>query len=234
MERIKRIIGTSASLEFRIVDDAGSEQFVMGAIDRIPKNGQIRLFKRSASGSGGIVYEYSLEADDDPKTGRTGEQKLKQALENATFPQGRKIGFERIDAIDDRGDPTGGVTWRTYYLDAESGLTGDHVANAVVRNDEQTGQPYVLLEFDEEGARLLEKVTGENVRRRMAIVIDDRVNSAPLIREKIPGGSCRITLGAYGSYAKTLAEAQDLALVLKTGALPAKLFLTMERTIAAP
>jgi preprotein translocase subunit SecD len=69
------------------------------------------------------------------------------------------------------------------------------------------------------------------VKRRMAIQLDDKVQSAPTIQEKIPGGRCRITLGAYDSYAKLRQEAQDLVVVLRAGALPAPVRPVTESTI---
>ncbi len=94
-------------------------------------------------------------------------------------------------------------------------LTGDHIKTARVSFDNRSGAPYVSLSFDSIGAKIFDRVTGENVKRRLAIVLDDTVYSAPVIQERISGGEAQIT----GSF--TTDEASDLALVLRAGSLPA-------------
>ena len=76
-------------------------------------------------------------------------------------------------------------------------LTGAHIRNADVSIDSRYNEPYISIEFDENGSKLLERITGENIRRRLAIVIDKRVYSAPVIQAKIFGGEARIT-GKFG------------------------------------
>ena len=91
------------------------------------------------------------------------------------------------------------------------------------------------ITFDAPGAREFEKLTEKNVGRRMAIVLDDNVHSAPRINEKIPGGRARITMGRAGgkSFDEWLSEAQTLALVLKAGALPAPVTIGEIRQVGA-
>ena len=86
-------------------------------------------------------------------------------------------------------------------------------------------RPYVSIKFDRKGARLFEQITGENVKKRLAIVLDNRVHTAPVIQEKISGGEARIT----GNY--TMEEARDLAIVLRAGALPAPVKILEEITV---
>lgn len=104
-------------------------------------------------------------------------------------------------------------------------ITGTYLTDARVRIDSQFNEPYVAIQFDKKGARIFEKVTGENVNKRLAIVLDNRVYSAPVIRDRIPGGSASIT----GSF--TIEEARDLAIVLRAGALPAPVTIIEERTV---
>jgi preprotein translocase subunit SecD len=85
--------------------------------------------------------------------------------------------------------------------------------------------PYVELILNDRGARLFEQITGENVNRRLAIILDDTVYSAPVIRERIGGGQASIT----GSF--DIKEARDLAIVLRAGALPAPVTIAEERTV---
>jgi preprotein translocase subunit SecD len=83
----------------------------------------------------------------------------------------------------------------------------------------------VSITFDKKGARLFERITADNVKKRLAIVLDDNVYSAPVIQEKIAGGEARIT----GNF--TTEEARDLAIVLRAGALPAPVQILEERTV---
>jgi preprotein translocase subunit SecD len=83
----------------------------------------------------------------------------------------------------------------------------------------------VSIDFDKKGGQIFERVTGENVKKRLAIVLDGNVYSAPVIQERISGGQARIT----GSF--TTEEARDLAIVLRSGALPAPLILEEERSV---
>jgi preprotein translocase subunit SecD len=229
--RIKRIIGQTARLEFRIVDEVGSEAFFTGLSAKLEKDGPIKLLWEQVQVDGRLVKSYYLEAKDDPKSGRSGRQILKDFLKDVDVPQDDIIAFEEKRELDQMGNPTADVTWRTYYMFRTTGISGEHIETANVYNDNQTGQPYVALDFNKQGATIFEELTAKNVKRRMAIQLDDKVQSAPTIQEKIPGGHCRITLGAYDSYAKLRQEAQDLVVVLRAGALPAPVRPVTESTI---
>ncbi|GAB7080550.1 protein translocase subunit SecD [Megalodesulfovibrio paquesii] len=109
-------------------------------------------------------------------------------------------------------------------LEKDVVLTGEYVEEASTGFD-QMNHPSVLMQFDPAGARLFEKVTSENVNRRLAIVLDGVVYSAPNINERIPGGRASIT----GSF--TVEEARDLAIVLRAGALPAPVHILEERSV---
>jgi preprotein translocase subunit SecD len=85
--------------------------------------------------------------------------------------------------------------------------------------------PYVELILNSRGARLFEEITAANVKRRLAIVLDGRVYSAPVIQERIGGGRASIT----GSF--NIKDARDLAIVLRAGALPAPVEVVEERTV---
>ena len=231
VSRIKRIIGQTARLEFKIVADEDSKEFFAGLADRLEEDGPIKLRREQVSaGDSGVVESFYLTAKDEPK-GRSGRQILKEFLADVELPDDRSIGFEEKRVLDEAGNPTADVTWRTYYLRRAAGITGDAVENAMVLNDQQSGQPYVSLTFGQAGAKTFEKLTGDNVKRRMAIQLDDKVNSAPTIQEKIPGGQARITLGGYKGYQEMFNEAQDLVVVLRAGALPAPVKPVTETTI---
>lgn len=106
----------------------------------------------------------------------------------------------------------------------EAVLTGEKLTNAAVGFD-QYGKPMVELSFDKDGAKIFDRVTFQNIGRRLAIVLDGVVHSAPVIRDRISGGNAQISGGF------TNEEAKDLALVLRAGALPAPVKIIEERTI---
>jgi preprotein translocase subunit SecD len=112
-----------------------------------------------------------------------------------------------------------------FLIKKRSYLTGEYLTDARVQIDSQFSEPYVSLDFDKKGARLFERITEANVKKRLAIVLDGRVYSAPVIQEKIGGGRARIT----GNF--TTEEARDLAIVLRAGALPAPVTILEERTV---
>ncbi|MBQ9407491.1 MAG: protein translocase subunit SecD [Desulfovibrio sp.] len=113
---------------------------------------------------------------------------------------------------------------RQIAVERDAMLTGEDVTDARPAFD-NLNQAYVTLNFNAHGARIFERVTGENVGRGMAIVLDGTVYSAPVIRERIGGGRASIS----GSF--TTAEAQDLAIVLRAGSLPAPVSVLEERSV---
>ena len=112
----------------------------------------------------------------------------------------------------------------TICVERDAMLTGEDVSDARPAFDSMN-QSYVALNFNSRGATVFERVTAENVGKRMAIVLDGKVYSAPVIRERIGGGRASIS----GSF--TTSEAQDLAIVLRAGSLPAPVTVLEERTV---
>ena len=112
-----------------------------------------------------------------------------------------------------------------YVVESRTLMTGEYIADARVRPSTQLQGPYVELILNATGSRLFEQITGANVRRRLAIVLDNRVYSAPVIQERIGGGRASIT----GSF--DIKEARDLAIILRAGALPAPVEIVEERTV---
>lgn len=106
-------------------------------------------------------------------------------------------------------------------------VSGDRLTDAGAGFDSRTGQPVVTFRFDSVGAREFGNTTKENVGHRFAIVLDKQVLSAPVIQEPILGGSGQIT----GSF--TTKTANNLAILLRAGALPAPLKIIEERTVGA-
>jgi SecD/SecF fusion protein len=105
-------------------------------------------------------------------------------------------------------------------------LTGDTLVDASVQFSQQGfGLPYVSLELNDKGGDIFSQVTGINVGKRLAIVLDGEVYTAPVIRERIPSGRAQIT----GNF--SVQEAKDIALVLRAGALPAPVNIIEERSV---
>jgi preprotein translocase subunit SecD len=122
------------------------------------------------------------------------------------------------------GPPTRGGR-EPYLVESPVLLTGDTITDARVRPGGQLEGPYVTVDLDQRGAQIFGAITAANVGRRIAIVLDNVVYSAPVIREPIPGGHVQIT----GNF--TYDEAHELAIVLRSGALPAPVEIIEERTV---
>jgi preprotein translocase subunit SecD len=168
-ERAKEIIGKTALLEFKLVDETGN---IEEALRSGPPPGRE------------ILYGYGSRED-----GKSGGEKM------------------------------------PYLLEARTLMTGETIIDARVRPPTQLEGPYVELILNSSGARLFEQITGANIKRRLAIVLDNRVYSAPVIQDRISGGRATIT----GSF--DIKEARDLAIVLRAGALPAPVEIVEERTV---
>ncbi|OQY57666.1 MAG: protein translocase subunit SecD [Desulfobacteraceae bacterium 4572_88] len=142
------------------------------------------------------------------------------AAEKGAVPPGSQLLYQvRRDSETQRELKT------PFLIKKRSLLTGAYLTDARVQIDSQYNEPYVSINFDKKGARIFERITEENVKKRLAIVLDNRVYSAPVIQEKIGGGEARIT----GSFA--MEDARDLAIVLRAGALPAPVNVLEERTV---
>jgi preprotein translocase subunit SecD len=167
-ERAKDLIGKTALLEFKLVDDTHS-------------------------------VEDALKGNIPP-----GDEILYKVEENSETRRSQKTPF---------------------LLKKRTLLTGAYLTDARVQIDSRYNEPYVSITFDKKGARIFERITADNVNKRLAIVLDQTVYSAPVIQEKIAGGQARIT-GRF-----TTNEARDLAIVLRAGALPAPVNILEERSV---
>ncbi len=114
-----------------------------------------------------------------------------------------------------------------YLLKSRAIVTGESLVDAQPGFDQRTNEPVVTFRFDTAGARRFGRVTQANVGRPFAIVLDNKVVSAPVIREPILGGTGQIS----GSF--TVQQANDMSVLLRSGALPAKLTILEERTVGA-
>lgn len=167
-QRAKELIGRTALLEFKLVDEAHDVNSALKG--HIPPGSQ-------------ILYEIR----ENPETRR--------------------------------------ISKTPYLLKKRTLLTGAHLVDARVQIDSRYNEPYVSIEFDKKGGRDFARITGANVKKRLAIVLDNKIYSAPVIQEKISGGNARIT----GNFSTD--EAHDLAIALRAGALPAPVNILEERTV---
>lgn len=218
VERAKRLIGQTAQLRFQMVDDDGTNQFFNQFRGQLPAGYALRSI------DGGYL---SI-------THRTKEG-LQQFFEGR-IPRDRIIGYQFHPVYIDREE---GILdeeqsyWKSYLIHRQTEMTGDYIQDSRVAIDQQFNRPYVALNFDARGAEMFARTTTENVGKRFAIMMDDEVNSAPVINEPITGGRAQITLGSMQSFAEIQREAQDLVIILRHGALPAPLELQFE-TLVGP
>ena len=198
-------IGTAAVLKFHLVDEEVME--TEGDILR-----------------GILDAETSMEAED-----FIDDETLSEHLRRAgVIPSSTLLMWEYSKNSETGKDER---TERFFVLKDEIILTGDDINDASVAID-QYNQPYTAMEFKPRGGKIFADVTGENVGRRFAIVLDDKVSSAPNIREKIGGGRASIESGV-NDYNLALQEASVLSLVLRTGALPAPVTIGEIRQVGA-
>jgi preprotein translocase subunit SecD len=183
-ERAIDLIGKTAQLEFKLVDD---EAPVAAEIPQAIVPGEEEMF-------------------------------MKQFAEK--IPEGDEILFKST-INEDTQEVVGKIP---FLLKKQASLTGDLLNDARVSIN-QYGEPYVSLELNAAGAKIFEDVTGANIEKRLAIVLDNTVYSAPVIRDRIAGGSAMIE----GNF--SMDEAKDLSIVLKAGALPAPMKMLQNVTV---
>ena len=160
--------------------------------------------------------------------GRTARLEFKLVDESMSVQSALKTGIPEQDEIlnqENTDKETGKTTKEPFLLKKRAVLTGDTLTSAEVRYDSQYNEPYVSINFNNEGARIFHQVTRENVQKRLAIVLDGNIFSAPVIQDAIPGGRAQIT-GRF-----TTEEARDLAIILRAGALPAPVTILENRTV---
>jgi len=148
-------------------------------------------------------------------------KKLNLALQSR-LPKETEVYFQRI--VDNKTKKERRVP---ILLKSRVLMTGEMVKNAQVRIGGSFNEPYVSLDLTGRGGKIFGAITAKNVDKRLAIVLDDVVRSAPVIREKILGGKAQIS----GSF--THEEATDLAIVLRVGALPAPVEIIQNLTVGA-
>jgi preprotein translocase subunit SecD len=205
VERAKDLIGRTAKLEFKIADDKSkSPQELTTIVGDIEKSANINLLSGKFSENVAKINE----------------------LAKGKIPADDEIDFERVGGT---GPNKVGAQFVPYLLHSKTEVTGEDLQDASVQLDPQDGRPNVSFTMSPRGASIFERVTGENIGKRLAIVLDGLVQSAPVIQSKI-GARGQITMGRSGGE-EVIKEAKDLAIVLRAGALPAQLDFLEQRVI---
>jgi preprotein translocase subunit SecD len=239
--RIRDIISQTAKLEFKMVDDdddffgpiakkAKPESLPEGLEFR-PEDAPVGLDSNGDVKTHHIMYAFlQLKKDELPTAGL---KRFKEWTSTLELPPDRELGYELVyktnpDTL--KQTPWG---WRTYLMKSRAEITGDMISDATATPDQSRGGLggwYVALTFTDQGGRIFERITGDNIKRRFAIILDNRVESAPVIQSRIPGGHASITMGSRDPQVQ-LEDARKLELVLRSGALPAPISPTNEQRI---
>ncbi|HSF09854.1 MAG TPA: protein translocase subunit SecD, partial [Nitrospirales bacterium] len=165
-----------------------------------------------------LLEESKVALDLPPQVAKGLEDKIRQDLEGK-IPEGSEILFE--SAISESDGHSYSIP---YLVKKDAALIGDVLQDARVTIGD-FNEPIVSITFDSKGAREFDLLTASNIGKRMAVVLDGKVYSAPVIRDRISGGRAVIE----GTF--TTAEANDLAVVLRAGALPAPLKTLQDLTV---
>ncbi|HEX7320991.1 MAG TPA: protein translocase subunit SecD [bacterium] len=217
-DRAVNLIGKIAHLEFKLVEDERAND-VFKTVDRFLQGGDTMAFEEPLS-------SYFISVERDAGIDVRDEDSVNALLTRAqtAMPADIQIAFgpkEKYESRDVR---------RIYVLKKEPEMTGEAIRDA--RHQpyqgselQYTGSWYIEMEFKRDAARRFATITGKNINKRLAIVLDNMVQSAPVIRERIPQGRAMIS----GQFKAD--EARDLAIVLRAGALPAPLKIVEERSV---
>ncbi|MSP25066.1 MAG: protein translocase subunit SecD [Myxococcales bacterium] len=241
-DRIRELISETARLEFKLLDDAANffEPIASSPEASLPvgmrfevENAPLGLGEGGGQRSAPSYFARLNKLD-----GETIEETLKRMREWAAtlqIDEDHEVGFGKVYEVNPDTEQYELVGWRTYFLKAKAELTGDMVRDALAssdQNDAGLGGWHVQMTMTPLGAERFEAITAANVKKRFAIILDAKVESAPVINEAIGGGTARITMGS-GNLQQQLEDSRKLELVLRSGALPAPISLSNEQRIGA-
>ena len=221
VEAVRERIGQTARLAFRIVDRStegtaffkNQEAALKDFTEKYPEKGRLISLERDSNTS-----QWYLKAAAQVTRGPAdalAQNAILSFLKNVKVTDDHMVGFEMVERRD--GNIVQERFYRTHYLWSRADVTGEHLTRAMTLFESQ-GEPYVSLEFDALGAKQFEQVTEKNVNEHMAIMLDEEVNSAPVIKERIGGGRAKISMGGNRAPREILQEAQSLVTVLTHGA----------------
>jgi preprotein translocase subunit SecD len=238
---IRDIISQTARLEFKMLDD---DTDFFGAVQKSAKEGSLPeglefrtenapVGKDAEGETRTKVVTYALLPKLPKETTAQTLQRMREWASTLDVPADREIGFQVERRVVDEAtmkEEESGV--RTYFLKSRAEITGDMIREAVAQPDQQGsgGGWHVGITFTDAGGRIFEQITGANIKRRFAIILDGRINSAPVIQSRIAGGRAQITMGS-GDPEAQLNDSKRLELVLRSGALPAPISPSNEQRI---
>jgi preprotein translocase subunit SecD len=236
-KEIRDIISQTARLEFKILDD-GNDFFGQATKgikeEELPKGVSINNIENAPVGPGQTKpVHFARVKKDANETMKEARARLAEWVATINVPDDHEVGY----SVEYESDPNtmrqSEIGWRTYYLFNKAEITGDMLRDAQAVPDQSSGGLggwYVALTFTDAGGDRFEEVTAANIKRRFAIILDNKVESAPVIQTKIAGGHAQITLGSSDTESQ-LDEARKLELVLRSGALPAPISPSNEQRI---
>jgi preprotein translocase subunit SecD len=239
---IREIISQTARLEFKLLDDdtdffggiqkAAKEESLPEGLEFRQENAPVG--KDAEGESKSKVNTYAFLAKLPKETTTQTLQRMREWAGTLDVPSDREIGYEVehrvVDEISLRQEESG---IRTYFLKSRAEITGDMIREAVAQPEQSQGGMggwHVSITFTDAGGRIFERITGANIKRRFAIILDGRVSSAPVIQGRIAGGHGQITMGS-GDPEAQLRDSKNLELVLRSGALPAPISPSNEQRI---
>jgi len=239
---IRETISKTARLEFKLLDD---DTDFFGELSKrlqketLPEGLEFRqetvpVGKDSAGDLRQRTNTFAILNKLPKETTTQNLQRFREWVATLTVPADREVGYELIKrTVDEVSGKEEEAGFRTFYLKSRAEVTGDQIRDAGASPQQGQGTLggwVVNLTFNDRGGKLFETITGNNVKRRFAIILNGRISSAPVIQNKIGGGHCQITLGA-GDPEAQLREARQLELVLRSGALPAPISPSNEQRI---
>jgi preprotein translocase subunit SecD len=236
---IRDIISQTARLEFKMVDDNVDffEKAAKEAAKEDLPTGLSFAIENAPVGPGKtkpVHYARLLKGDREDM--RDALKRLREWATQLNVDPDHEVGFSKFQEYDEEKDVFEERGWRTYYLFSKAEITGDMVSDAQATSNQSDrgglGGWVVSMTFTPFGGDRFEEITGKNVKRRFAIILDGKVESAPQILGKISGGHGQITMGA-GTQEQQLEDARRLELVLRSGALPAPISPSNEQRIGA-
>ncbi|MGI2262059.1 protein translocase subunit SecD [Candidatus Cardinium hertigii] len=242
-ERVKKLLQGVAQLRFWTVEEADAYGPILEAVNNF------LLDKEKET----ILLTFPKALTEEEKNQRLPKASIIKRICKDTFPYRLAYAPEEMDQIDailhskpvkallpknitwmwDKkaitlGDGTKAVVLYAIQLSRENQplLEGDIITDAT-QSFAENGKPVVMIQMNQKGARIWKRITANHIGKRIAITLDDRVYTAPVVNQEIPNGASQI-IGDF-----TLEEAKDLASVLQTGALPAPLKV-VEEAIMGP
>lgn len=203
IKRAKELIGKTAKLEFKLVNDTIAAGTLSSWMDKLKENN--------------ITYEKGQRFSDYIEKARD--------LLKEEFPKGYTLAFQK--QTNAAGDYLGAIP---FLVEQVSQVTGEDLQDANTTIDQQNNRPVVSFELKASGTKIFRELTTKNVGKRLAIILDGNVYTAPSLQSPIPDGRGQITLGS-GNYDSLLKQSRDISLVLRAGALPVELEFEEQRIV---